>query len=370
MQLGVTHTRHWLALAVLLLAGCSDDPGVAGDPSGSAGSAEENPPPLPWPTRSFPALPEVAEDVPQTRIKLGNLLFYDPILSADRLTACATCHSEFWGMSDALPVAVGHGAGALAGPGREGPNQLRRNSLSLFNVVFRTSLLWDGRVTSLEEQALMPLLATDEMNRDPEEAVLDLLSIPEYVELFADAFPEDPRITTENMAAALVAFQSTLISDRSTYDAYVSGFATAMSENQVEGMFRFAEMGCHGCHLPPLFESNTYADRNVPGADPSIDAGRQEATGREEDRGKFRTPSLRNAFTTEPFFHNGSVLKLEDAVRHELDQSALSYTDEDLSLITEFIYKTLRDESRQAERPRSVPSGLPLPLDGPTFPGR
>lgn len=355
---------------MLFIAGCADAAGFEESGAAGVGGTEASSPALPWPAVDFPPLPDTASNAPEARAALGNLLFYDPILSSDRLTACATCHSEFWGMSDALPLSVGHGAGALAGPGREGPNELRRNALSLFNVVFRSSLLWDGRVQTLEDQALMPLLAEDELNRAPEDIVVDLLALPEYVRLFADAFPEDPRITTQNMAAALAAFQRTFVSDQSAYDAYVRGFATALSPTQIEGMFRFAEMGCHDCHQPPLFESDTYADRNVPGADPDLDGGRQEATHLDEDRGKFRTPSLRNAFTTEPFFHNGSVLKLEDAVHHELEQTGLPYTAEDLALITEFIDKGLRDESRQAQRPRSVPSGLPTPLDGPSFPGR
>ena len=136
---------------VALLAGC-------GDSSATTGQT----PPTPWVVTGFPPLPDVALNVPDARIELGNFLFYDTLLSADRETACATCHSEFWGMSDALPLAVGNGAGPLAGPGREGPNTLRRNSPALFNLAFRETLFWDGRTESLEEQALMPLLAADE----------------------------------------------------------------------------------------------------------------------------------------------------------------------------------------------------------------
>ena len=135
-------------------------------------------------------------------------------------------------------------------------------------------------------------------------------------------------------------------------------------------MFLFAEMGCSECHSPPLFESETFANRNVPQDEDNIDEGRAEVTGRAEDIGKFRTPTLRNVFDSKPYFHNGSVKRLEDAVRHELEQSGISFAEEDVRLIELFISKALRDDSRMAARPQSVPSGLPTPLDGPIFPGR
>lgn len=352
-----------LALSLtVLVASC-------GDTAGSGGSANETGS-LPWPVTEFPPLPEVAKGVPDARTELGNLLFFDPILSVDQETACATCHSEFWGMSDALPLAVGNGAGPLAGPGREGDNTLRRNSPALFNMAFRESLFWDGRMKTLEEQAISPLLAEDELNLDPEVAVAELMAIPEYVDLFAEAFPDDPEVTVANLGSALAAFQRTMVSDRSLYDAYVRGQTATLNEELVQGMFLFAEMGCNDCHSPPLFESETYANRNVPQVEGEIDEGRAEVTGRAEDIGSFRTPTLRNVFDTKPYFHNGSVKRLEDAVRHELEQSGNPFDEEDVRLIELFISDALRDDSRSAERPRSVPSGLPTPLDGPIFPGR
>ena len=359
-----------LCLAALAACGDSAEPLNSGSGMGGSGGAPDAVPPSPWPVTEFPALPKIAEEAPEARIRLGNLLFYDPILSVDRVTACATCHSEFWGMSDALPLAVGNGAGLLAGPGREGPNTLRRNSPALFNLAFRESLFWDGRSESLEAQAITPLLAEDELNLAPEVAVSELMVIPEYVDLFAEAFPDDPEVTVANLASALAAFQRTMLSNRSLYDAYVGGQVATLNDELLEGMFLFAEMGCNDCHSPPLFESKTFADRNVPEVEGIIDEGRAEVSGRGEDIGKFRTPTLRNCFESEPYFHNGSVKRLEDAVRHELEQSGISFDEEDVRLIELFISKGLRDDSRSAERPRTVPSGLPTPLDGPIFPGR
>jgi cytochrome c peroxidase len=343
---------------------------IAAACGGDSTAGTESAGPTPWPVTAFPELPAVMEDVPEARTKLGNFLFYDPILSIDRETACATCHSEFWGMSDALPLAVGHGAGPLAGPGREGSNTLRRNAPALFNLAFRQSLNWDGSVTTLEAQAMMPLEAADELNLDPELAVEAVAAIPEYVELFSKAFPEDPNVTVANLSSALAAFQRTMISNRSLYDAYARGSLSVLSDELVEGMFLFAEMGCSDCHSPPLFESETFADRDVPGAERIVDEGRAEVTGQSEDIGKFRTPTLRNVFESDPYFHNGSVKELDDAVRHELEQSGLPFNEEEVRLITLFIEDALRDDSRTADRPKSLPSGLPTPLDGPIFPGR
>jgi len=342
-----------LVLAVLATA--------CGDPAGTSATTS----PTPWAVTAFPALPEIAKDVPAARVELGHLLFFDPLLSVDHETACVTCHSERWGMGDGIPRAIGNGAGLLAGPRREGPNMLRRNSPALYNLAFRQSLLWDGDAQSLEEQALIPLFTENEMGANRETLLSELSDIPEYVQLFEDAFPEDPGVTIENLASALAAYQRTFISNRSTYDAYLEGRPELMSDDEVEGMYRFADMGCNGCHTPPLFESETFADRNVPEIEGIVDHGLEERTGRPEDRGKFRAVSLRNLRSTEPYFHNGSVTSMADAIRHELEQSGKSFTEEDLRLIMLFIDKTLRDETREAIRPATVPSGLDLPIDPP-----
>lgn len=342
-------------ISALLVASCG----------GGAGSSETLAAvDLPWPLIEFPALPEIMNDVPEPRLELGKLLFYETLLSGDRETACATCHSEIWGMSDSLSRSVGLGAGLLAGPGREGPNVMRRNAPTLYNLAFRKSLFLDGRTATLEEQALLPLREADEMDRQPEDAIAEMATIEEYVTRFAEAFPDDPRVTVDNMASALSAFQRSMISKRATYDGYVGGDLGALNDDVVEGMFRFAELGCDGCHTPPLFESERFENRNVPGIEGVVDDGLMEITDLEADRGKFRVPTLRNTAFSNPYFHNGAMRKLEDAVQHELEQSGMPYTDEDARLIKLFIDKALRDESREPARPQSLPSGLPLPRDG------
>ena len=214
----------------------------------------------------------------------------------------------------------------------------------------------------------MPLLERSELNLEPEVAIELIAAIPEYVERFAEAFPDQPEVSLDNLASALAAFQRTIVSNRSQYDAYLRGHLGAVDDELVEGMHRFAEMGCDACHVPPLFESEVFANRGVPPLDGIEDDGLAEVTENIEDAGKFRTPSLRNVTVTEPYFHNGSVPFLEDAVEHELAQTGLPFDDEDVRLIVRFIDDALRDESRFVQRPKRVPSGLPVPLDGQFFP--
>lgn len=357
----VPNRRRWVGVGVLVVQGL-----VAA--CGSSGGDVSEDAATPWPVTAFPELPAAVRDAPDERVELGRLLFYDPVLSIDDQTACATCHSEKWGMGDGIPRAIGHGAGLGAGPRRDGPNELRRNSPALYNLAFRPSLLWDGRAETLEEQVPIAITSGDELGLDEAAVVQKLSAIPEYVERFTKAFPDDPNVTLENLSGALATFERTLLSNRATYDAYASGRYELMDEEEIAGMFRFGELGCAECHVPPLFESETFADRRVPEVEGIVDRGLEERTGLEEDRNKFRTPTLRNLEATEPYFHNGSVTEISSVIRHEIELSGLPFTDEDVRLVRLFIHNTLRDESHNPIRPISVPSGLPMPID-PAGPG-
>src|SRR6185436_7171742 len=148
--------------------------------------------PLPWPASKIPAAPAPADNpTTKEKIALGRLLFYDPILASDKQVACAECHSEEWGMSDGLPRSIGIDGVGPTGPGRTGPNVLRRNASTLWNAAYRASLFWDGRAASLEDQVLGPLMQSAELGRDPAAVAGDLAAIPEYVTLFETAFPKD-----------------------------------------------------------------------------------------------------------------------------------------------------------------------------------
>ncbi len=333
-------------IAALPLAACDAEPG-----------ARANLPPwgeVTWPD-SVPVDP--------MRADLGRLLFYDPVLGSDGETACATCHSELWGMSDGLPTSIGVGGGSLTGPGRKGDAVGTRNSPTLWNVVWRPALFWDGRETSLENQALFPMHSALELARDPDVVVSELASIDEYVALFAAAYgdpaPHNGTVTVDRMKTALAEFQRTLIADRTSYDRWVAGDAGAMTDEMVRGMELFAALDCTSCHVPPTFESNTFHARIT-----SVDPGRIAVTNLESDRGAMRTPTLRNIRMSEPYFHNGSVASLEDAVRLEVAHTGETLSDTELQALLAFLGRALVDRSREPFRPTQVPSGLPVPIDG------
>lgn len=301
---------------------------------------------------------------------LGRFLFYDPVLSEDRQVACATCHSEQWGMSDGLPRAVGVEGSGPAGPGRTGPRQTRRNAPSLWNVAYKTELFWDGRAASLEEQPFGPMLSDDELAKAPEDTVAELREMEEYVALFEAAFPgEAEPVTAENLMKALATFERTMVTPRTPYDSYVRGDTGALSDDAIEGMWLLAEAGCTTCHQAPLFRADGYADRGIAELPGVADLGRFEHTGREQDRYAFAIPSLRNARITGPYFHTGAIADLEDAVRNQVEYSTQTglcreFSDAEIALITRFIYEGLTDRSEEPRRPNRVPSGLPVPLDG------
>jgi cytochrome c peroxidase len=350
-------TLPGIVLSALLGVACTSE---------SESPPELGPPPeLPWAREAFPTMP-APDDNPHTEEKaeLGRLLFYDPILSRDRAVACASCHSELWGLGDGLPLSVGVGGTGPTGPGRHGPNVTERNAPTLWNVGYRTALFWDGRAATLEEQALFPIENAVEMGRDIDTVVSDLASIGRYVVLFEQAFPDDAEpVTADNLARALAAFQRTFVSRLAPYDRYSAGDEGALDAESVRGMFLFEEVGCATCHTPPLFQSMQYAGRGV-GDDP----GRYMATEDESDWGRFRVPTLRNARETGPYFHDGSVLTLEEAVAHEARQAEREIDDRDVAAIARFINKGLMDRSREPDRAEQVPSGLEVPRDGSRIP--
>lgn len=330
------------------------------------GAGESASPPLPWAAVPFPAAPEPADNpTTDAKVELGRLLFYDPVLSRDCQVACATCHSEIWGLSDGLPLSVGVDGVGPTGPGRDGPHKTDRNAQSLWNVAYRATLFWDGRSASLEEQALLPIVSAVELDRDPAVVVAQLAGIKGYRARFGEAFPgEEEPVSETNLARALAAFQRTFVSSWAPYDRYVAGDEGALRPAALAGMFLFAEAGCDGCHTPPLFTSARFANRRVGG-----DPGRGEITGEPADVGAFAVPTLRNLRETGPYFHDGSAATLEEAVAHEVEVAmgegaSRPLEADEIAAIVSFLNKALMDRSREPDRPDEVPSGLAVPRDG------
>ena len=312
--------------------------------------------------RAFPAnsAPTDNETTPE-RAELGRLLFFDPVLSESDDIACATCHHPDLGFGDGRPTSVA--------PGGETP---ARNALTLWNVAYAQSLFWDGRVTSLEEQALVPLTHADEMGvADPQTMVADVRAIPEYVALFASAYGlSAEQITPEDVTRALAAFQRTLISDDSPFDRYAAGDFDALSPQQRRGLaiFRSGATRCFECHGAPTFASDTF---RVIGVD-SVDPGR---AGVVDDGlfGAFKVPTLRNIALSAPYMHDGSMSTLEEVIDFYRDGGGRAHgfakvdvfvnpfelNDQERADLLAFLY-ALTDESALPAIPAAVPSGLPV----------
>ena len=233
------------------------------------------------------------------RSALGKLLFFDVRLSKSDDIACATCHDPYLGWSDGKAKAIGH------------KNQKgRRNSPTILNSAYQTSFFWDGRASSLEEQALMPIASEVEMGMEVDELVDKLNTVEGYKKLFEAAYGER-LISKENIAKALASFQRTVVSGEAPFDRWIKGDKTAMSPDAVEGFEHFRETGkCVKCHKGFNFTDQSFA--NIALGDP--DLGVYELRKNLIWYSAFKTPTLRNVAKTAPYFHDGSVHTLEEAV--------------------------------------------------------
>lgn len=231
------------------------------------------------------------------KVALGKLLFFDARLSGDNKMSCATCHRPDKAFGDGLPQAKGAGG-----------KTLKRKTPSLLNVGFKTTLLWDGRAKTLEEQALIPIQAADEMNQDLDQLEQKLDAVPGYAKQFQAVF--GTKVTRDGIAKALAAFQRTLVTGPSPYDRYLGGEKKALSQEAKQGMeMFFGDARCARCHQGPLLTDEKFYRLGS-----SHDKGRGLVTGKTEDNYKFRTPSLRNVARTRPYMHDGSHETLGDVL--------------------------------------------------------
>lgn len=259
---------------------------------------------------SLPSIAPFPADNPTTpaKVKLGELLFFDKNLSKDRSLACESCHSLFNNSgADGAPISTGI-------YGQKG----NRNAPTVWNTAFQRHLFWDGRASSLEQQALQPFLNPIEMGMDSaDEIVQRVKEQPRYSAAFAKAFPGDTRITIDKIVKAIASYERTLITDDSLYDDYVRGDKDALSQQQLNGMSLFAKTGCTHCHFGPNFSAasifNDGLGFRVFPATPNALVTKYNL---DNDRPQvWRVPSLRNVALTGPWLHNGSVNDLHEVVR-------------------------------------------------------
>lgn len=253
------------------------------------------------------------------KVELGKQLFFDPRLSLTGTVSCNSCHNVMEGGDDGRPSSMGiHG--------RIGP----RNAPTVWNSAFQTSQFWDGRSPSLEEQAKGPVVAAPEMGMpDHNKAIERIASIPGYREKFSQVFGDKDSVTLENAVKAIAAFERTLITPDSAYDRYAKGEKSAMTDSQIRGMQLFESTGCTECHSGPALngwepgatepvfnEFPRYSNNEfVNKYSLSKDHGRYEVTRQDEDKHLYKVPTLRNITITAPYFHNGAVNSLPEAVR-------------------------------------------------------
>jgi cytochrome c peroxidase len=280
----------------------------------------------------FGELPDEAASetnpVTEEKITLGRMLFFDPRFSKNHDISCNSCHDVANFGVDGEPTSPGH-------KGQRGG----RNSPTVYNAALHIAQFWDGREPDVEAQAKGPVLNPIEMAMPSEEAVVAVLkSIPGYAPLFTAAFPddEDP-INYDNMARAIGAFERRLIT-ADHLDAFVSGQDTAMSDEDLAGLEEFLDAGCITCHMGSTIGGGMYRKLGLVKPYSTADPGRFEVTGDEADRFVFKVPSLRNIAMTGPYFHDGSIASLQEAIRlmakHQL---GIELSDEQVARIETFL---------------------------------
>jgi len=258
---------------------------------------------------AFAPLPESFQSesnpITEEKVTLGRTLYHDPRLSLGDDVSCATCHPlDQYGV-DGFPVSLGH----LGQPGT-------RNSPTVFNAAGQIAQFWDGRAATVEEQVEGPLVNPVEMAMPSTEAAeTKLREMPEYREAFARAFPaDDDPVTYRNMTLSIGAFERTLVTP-SLWDAFLSGDDSALSDAEKHGFQVFTSVGCMTCHRGALVGGDMYQRLGAVKAWPDTgDLGRYEVTGYERDRLVFKVPALRNVTRTAPYFHDGSIETLDEAI--------------------------------------------------------
>jgi len=234
------------------------------------------------------------------KVRLGKALFFDPILSKDGTISCASCHDIFEGGDDGRRFSIGidHQTGSI-------------NSPTVLNALFNFRQFWDGRAKDLQEQAAGPIENPVEMGNSFANLIETLQHSP-YRAMFEAIYPEG--VTKESITDAIAEFEKTLITP-SPFDRYLRGDTHAISQKQKEGYALFKSKGCIACHHGRNVGGNLYNKFGIIFSVKDDNLGRYNVTKNPADKYFFKVPSLRNVTKTAPYFHNGSVSNLHDAVR-------------------------------------------------------
>ena len=265
-----------------------------------------------------------AKDFPLTekRVELGKKLFFDPRISRSGIISCNTCHNLAIGGVDGIPASTGH---------KWTPNPHHVNAPTVYNSVFNTVQFWDGRAAHLAAQAAGPATAEPEMANTPEGIEKVLNSIPAYVKEFKEAYGKDTKVTFDLFAATIGIFERTLVTP-SRFDDFLNGDNKALNQAEKDGLKLFIDKGCVSCHnginlggnMSPFEVVSKYEFANV-------------GDFKGDKDGLVKTPVLRNITMTAPYFHNGAIWSLKDAIKAMGSvQLGIKITDEEADKIATF----------------------------------
>ena len=288
------------------------------------------------------------DPITDAKLELGKKLFFDPRLSRSGLISCNTCHNLGMGGDDGIPAAIGH---------KWTPNPHHLNSPTVYNSVFFSAQFWDGRSPHLADQAQGPMQAPPEMAA-PKNLVKDrVTSIPDYVNDFKSIYPNEKEITFERIASTIAIFEKTLVTP-SAFDDFLNGDKDALTKEEKKGLSTFIDKGCVSCHTG-IALGGTMQPFELTGKYKFANLGDFKG----DSKGMVKTPTLRNITETAPYFHNGGIWSLSEAIKEMGSiQLGIKITDKETSEIIDFlkalkgrkpsiIYPQLPEESASTPKP-------------------
>jgi cytochrome c peroxidase len=244
------------------------------------------------------------QQVNLAQVELGKKLYFDPRLSKSGFISCNSCHNLSMGGTDNRKTSIGHNW-------QQGPI----NAPTVLNSSLNVAQFWDGRAADLKAQAGGPIANPGEMAASHTLAIDVLTSIPEYVTEFKQVFGTD-KITIDEVTQAIAEFEKTLVTPNAPFDLWLLGHKTALTADQAEGYTLFKNSGCVACHNGEAVGGNSFQKMGVvePYQTQSTAEGLAAVTGKDEDRFKFKVPTLRTVKMTYPYFHDGAAQTLTEAV--------------------------------------------------------
>jgi len=294
---------------------------------------------------------EPANNLNMGMVELGKKLWFEPRLSRSNFISCNSCHNLAKGGVDNLPSSIGHEW--TIGP---------INSPTVLNAELNIAQFWNGRARDLQAQASGPIDNPKEMAFTHTLAVETLNSIPQYKNEFTKVFGNE-MITIDKVAMAIAEFEKTLRTPNSPFDLWLKGDDNALNQTEKDGYKLFKEKGCIACHSGALVGGSTYQKMGLikPYYTSNSDVGRSAVTGKDSDKFVFKVPTLRNISLTYPYFHDGAVWSLKEAVIIMADlQVGQKLSDDEADKITKFLH-SLTGEHPKVTLPQLPPSSAETP---------